>query len=419
MHRTATETLQAAPLLRQRARYFAGNDPHASAGINALCTYLWGTGAVPAHEDGELVAAFLKWWDECDADGRTDFGGLIALAIRAMIIDGESLIVFRERAEGLRLQIYPAEQLAEDETRDLGGGAYICGGVEFDADGRRVAYWIRPYLPTQQFETYAPPVRVDAADVLHLFRPEGAGQVRGISWLAPIMLKLSDLGMLCDALLKGFQVAAMHAGFIEDANGVSQLPFEGEKDGDELNVSLEPGVVRRLPPGHKITFHNPQAAQNSVEFRTSIIEEISAGLGVPAFMVSANVSRANYSSLRAALITFKATLEATQHNVIVPQVLAPIWNRWLLSQQLRGERDGEAVAAEWRFPAMPEADPLKQAQTTVALLGAKLMSRKEAIEARGEDPARVDADIAADPHAQAADAESEGDDEPEEEDSNA
>ena len=52
-----------------------------------------------------------------------------------------------------------------------------------------------------------------------------------------------------------------------------------------------------------------------------------AGLGVPAFMVSGNVSRANYSSLRAALITFKANLEAIQHNVLVPQLLAPIWRR--------------------------------------------------------------------------------------------
>lgn len=412
MGRTANETLAAAPASRSKARYFAANDAHAAAGVNALVTYSVGTGPIPAHASAD---AFLnEFWENCDADGRLDFGGLVALAVRAMVVDGEAFLIFRQRAGGLKLQLLPAEQVDESLTRELGGGAFIAAGIEFNAQGERVAYWIRPFLPTQQFETWAPPVRVDAADVVHLMRPDGIGQIRGVSWLAPIMLKLADLGLLSDALLKGFQVAAMHAGFLEDQNGVSQLPFEGDKDGDALDVALEPGVVRRLPPGYKISFSNPQAAQQSIEFLTASIEEIAAGLGVPAFMVSANVSRANYSSLRAALITFRAWLEAIQFNIIVPQLLMPIWRRWALTESLRGEADADSVAPEWRFPAMPEADPLKQVQATVAQLNAKLVSRAEAIAARGESIERVDADIAADPHAQSQ-TEDESDDEPDEE----
>jgi lambda family phage portal protein len=413
MGRTALETIQAAPASRSRARYFAANDAHASAAVNALATYLWGPGAVPAHEDEALAADFLTWWNHCDADGRTNFGGLIRIALQAMVVDGESFIVFRQRADGLKLQLMPSEQVAEDVTRELGGGAFIAAGIEFNANGERVAYWVRPFLPTQQFETWAPPIRVDATDVLHLMRPDSIGQVRGISWLAPIMLKLADLGLLSDALLKGFQVAAMHAGFLTDANGAAQLPFDGEKSEDALEVSLEPGVVRRLPAGTDIKFNNPQAAQQSVEFMTAMTEEVAAGLGVPAFMVSGNVSRANYSSLRAALITFKASLEALQFNVIVPTVLAPIWRRWSVT---RGGTVGEQAAdADWRFPALPEADPLKALQAVKLALDMKTMSRAEAIAARGESIERVDADIAADPHAQAAGA----DPEDEEEDSNA
>lgn len=411
--RTASETLQAAGPIRSKARYFAANSAHASASVNALATYLWGAGAVPAHANSDLVTAFLQWWDNCDADGRTNFGGLIRLAIQALIVDGEVFVVFRQRADGLKLQLLPAEQVDESMTRDLGGGTFIASGIEFNAQGVRVAYHIRPFLPTQQFETWAPPVRVDAADVLHLMKPEGVGQIRGVSWLAPVMLKLADLGLLSDALLKGFQVAAMHAGFLTDANGATQLPFDGEKSGDSLEVSLEPGVVRRLPSGMDIKFNNPQAAQQSVEFMTAMTEEIAAGLGVPAFMVSGNVSRANYSSLRAALITFKASLEAIQFNIIVPQLLAPIWRRWTLTRQLQGEENG-GEAAEWRFPAMPEADPLKALQAVKLALDMKTMSRAEAIAARGESIDRVDADIAADPHAQAP-----GDDLEDKEDSNA
>lgn len=137
--RTALETIQAAPAVRSKARYFKANDAHASAGVNALATYLWGTGAVPAHADTQIVEAFLAWWDQCDADGRTNFGGLIWQAIIAMITDGESFIVFRQRPEGLRLQLMPAEQVDESLTRELGGGAFIAAGIEFNATGERVA----------------------------------------------------------------------------------------------------------------------------------------------------------------------------------------------------------------------------------------------------------------------------------------
>jgi len=399
--RTATETIAAAGPIRSKARYYSSNDAHAAAGVNALVTYAWGCGAIPAHADAGLVTAFTdEWWNVCDADGRADFGGLVAQAIRAMVVDGECLVIFRQRAAGLRLQLLPAEQLDESLTRELGGGAFIAAGIEFNAAGERVAFWIRPFLPTQQFETWAAPVRVDAADVLHLFRPEGIGQIRGLSWLTPIMLKLADLGLLSDSLLKGFQVAALNSVYLIDRDGVPAVPFDGQKDGDALDVSLEPGAARILRGNWDFKANTPTQAMQSVEFMTASIEEVAAGLGVPAFMVSANVSRANYSSLRAALITFKASLETLQFNIIVPQLLAPIWRRWALTEQLRGARDGEAADPEWRFPALPEADPLKQLQAVKLALDSKLMSRKEAIAARGESIERVDADIAADPNAQ-------------------
>jgi lambda family phage portal protein len=400
-HRTATETMQAAPQVRARARYFAGNNPHAAAGIAAIANSAVGTGPIPTHPNAELAARFInEFWNSCDADGRTDFGGLVHNAVRAMAIDGEAFIVLRQRADGLKLQLLPAEQIAEDEARELGGG-FIAAGVEFNAQGERVAYWVRPFVPMQAFESWAPPVRVDAADVLHLMRPVGSGQVRGISWLAPVLLKIADLDLATDGILKGIQTAAMFAGFLEDANGVSQLPFDGEKSGDTLSVSIEPGGMHRLPAGYKATFSQPQQAQGSIEFITTQIEAISAGLGVPAHLISHNVSRANFSSLRASWAAFKSALETLQYCTLAPQVLNPIWQRWVLTESLRNDGEADAQLPEWRFPQLPPPDPLKDAQAAKALLDAKLASRAELIAARGESVERVNADIAADPHAQA------------------
>ncbi len=415
-YRTATETLQAAPALRERARYYANNNPHAAAGVAAIANAAVGTGPIPTHPDADLSARFInEFWDSCDFDGRTDFGGIVHAAARAMVIDGEAFIALRQTADGLKLQLLPAEQIAEDETRDLGGGAFIASGIEFNASGQRVAYWIRPASPVQTFQTWAPPVRVDAADVLHLMRPVGAGQVRGVSWLAPILLKISDLDIATDGILKGIQTAAMFAGFLEDANGTTQLPFEGEKDGDALDVSLEPGAMRRLPPGYKVNFSQPQQAQGSIEFLTTQIEAISAGLGVPAHLISHNVSRANFSSLRASWAAFKSALETLQYCTLTPQILNPIWRRWIVTESLRNGGEADATFPEWRFVQLPPPDPLKDAAAAKALLETKLASRAELIAARGESVERVNADIAADPFAQTT---ADPGDDPEKEDSN-
>src|SRR5262245_47157413 len=109
MARTATETIVARAAVMAKSRYYVANDGNAVAAVNALTTYCVGTGPLPAHASAEdFIDGF---WNSCDADARTDFGGLIALAVRAMIIDGESLVILRQRADGLKLQLVPSEQL--------------------------------------------------------------------------------------------------------------------------------------------------------------------------------------------------------------------------------------------------------------------------------------------------------------------
>lgn len=411
--RMANETLTAAPAIRNRARYYYGSDPHAKAGVDALVVYGWGAGAMADHANAD---AFEEWGATCDADGALTFDGMFGAALREMIVAGECLILFIVDSDGLKLRLLPAEQLDESLSRDIGNGARIDAGVETDTRGRVVAYWIKPSLPTTQFESYAPPIRFDAADVVHLRRVDFVGQVRGLSWLHAVLLKLADLGLLSDALLKGYQVAALHAGFLEDQNGAASLPFDGDKEGDALEVALEPGVIRRLPTGYKVSFNNPQAAQQSIEFLNAQVNAISAGLGVCAHMVSGDVSRCNYSSLRADLLKMKASVEAWQYSTLVPALNA-IWRKWALVESLRNAGDVTSLPT-WRFEAFPDADPIKQVQASKLLLETKLASRAELIAARGESIDRVDADIAADPHAQTQ-TEENGDDAEEEEDSNA
>lgn len=408
---TGSEVLAAAGPVRSRARYQAANNPWAASGVAALVTALVGAGIVPApsHIDegvrGLIGGAFNDWAKNADADGLTDFWGLQAAAVRALAIDGEAFIHCPVTPEGLRLRLIPAEMVDSAHTTTLTDGTQIVAGVEFDATGNRVAYYISPARPTDIFSNYAPPVRVAASDVIHLFQPIGAGQVRGISWLAPILLRLSELDQLEDALLVGIKVAAMHAGFLTDVNGGSGgAPYDGTQSGSVLDSGLEPGTLKFLPPGVDVKFSTPQQAQQSIEFAQLQLRAVAAGLGVPEHLLTGDLRGANYSSLRAGLVAFRQRIEQLQFHTIIPQMLRPIWERVVSIAVMSGaldlpqfENDSDAyLAVEWYPPAQPWVDPLKDIESEAMAVANGFKSRRQVVAALGYDVAVLDAEIAAD-----------------------
>lgn len=407
--RTGPETLAASAPIRSRARYFVANNPWASNGVSALVSGLAGPGIKPAsqHPDAgsraSIGAAFGTWAKRADAESRTDLFGIQAAAVRAMIVDGEAFLHMETRANGLRLRLLPAEMVDESDTRDLPNGGYVVAGVEFNAAGQRVAYHVLKARPTEVFASTYGTIRVPAEDMLHLMHPLGAGQVRGISWLAPVLLRLSELDQLEDALAVGVKTAAMFAGFLVDQNGTGE-PFDASDESGILTRGLEPGVLQRLPSGFDIRFSTPQQAQQTAEFVSHQIRAIAAGLGVPAHLVSGDLREANYGSLRAGMVAFRQKLEQIQFSTIIPQLCGPIWERAVSALILRGDlpaADFEAAAALWLGaehypPPMPWIDPAKDVAAIRDALEAGLMSRRQAVAERGFDIETLDAEIAAD-----------------------
>jgi lambda family phage portal protein len=333
------------PLARARARHAAVNNPWIAHAVANWVAALAGTGInpTPSHPDAtvraDLGALWTRWGEEADADGRTDVWGLQADLARALVVDGEAFLQVIETSEGPRLRQLPPELIDETLTRELAGG-YIVSGVEFNADGQRVAYHVLPTKPTDHFAAYAAPVRVPADQILHVMKPLGVGQVRGVSWLAPVILPASELDQLIDALLVGAKVAAMHAAFLVDLNGTaSGEPYTGEEVGGILETGLEPGTMKRLPSGLDVKFNTPGQTNEVGAFLRLNLRQLAAGLGLPSHMVDGDLSDANYSSLRAGLLPFRQRVEQVQYGCIVPQALNPIWRRVVQWAVLTGELD--------------------------------------------------------------------------------
>lgn len=398
--------------LARRARYLAANNGHASAGTEAWVSALVGTGVKPqsAHPEPEirkaLDAAFCRWTDEADADGLTDFYGMQALIARRLVVDGECFTAFVHDERGaLLLRLMDCEQVSGAYHTELAGGVRIVAGVEFDALGRRAAYHCWRQRPGLPIATSLELVRLSAGDVCHIFRPETPGQVRGVSWFAPVLLRLADLDSAHDAQLMRQKIAALLAGFIIDPNGEAG-GFEGRDDGaGNLDGGLEPGTLKVLQPGQDIRFSDPAAiGQEAVDFLKVTAREIAAGLGVPYEQLTGDLSGVNYSSIRAGLVEFRRRVEAIQHNILVYQFCRPVWRRFVTTEILAGrldapgfERDPEPyLAANWLPPKCDWVDPLKDAQAEIAAINAGLMSRRQAVAARGYDLEQLDAEIAAD-----------------------
>jgi len=389
------------------------NNPWAANGVQVLTTALVGAGITPASVHPTpavrklLGNTFAAWSDRADADGVTDFGGLQSAATAAMIGDGEAFFHVIVTPDGLRLRLFPAEMVDASHTVELGNGRRIVAGIEFDAAGNRVAYHVSPVRPTDTYTNYAPPVRVRASDIIHLFRPLGAGQVRGISWLAPVLLRLSELDQLEDALLVGAKVAAMHAGFLVDQNGAAtgENPYsDGQQSGSILESGLEPGTLKFLPPGWDVKFSTPQQAAESIGFAQLQLRAVAAGLGVPEHLLTGDLRGANYSSLRAGLVAFRQRLEQIQYHILIPQLLRPVWERVLTLEVLRGSLDApdfewrmaDYLAAEWYPPAQPWVDPLKDIQAEALAVQNGFRSRRQVVAAQGYGVEDLDAEIAAD-----------------------
>jgi lambda family phage portal protein len=384
------EVAAAGAQLRARARHQAVNHPLIASGVRNLATALTGTGIVPTSRAKSKAKrrAFAKMWEaftrQADADGRTDFAGLQAQIARGVIVDGEAFLQILDGEDGLPwLRLIPPELVDESMTRPVDGGGFIVNGIEFAADGTRVAYWVFPAKPTDLFQTYTAPVRIPASEMLHIFEPIAAGQVRGVSWLAPIVLPASEFDQLCDALLTGTKIAAMFAGFLTNQNSTDGAdPFDGE-----AQPSLEPGTLQRLSGGWDIKFSTPGQAQQTGEYLKAMIRQLAAGLGVPSHWLDGDLTGANYSSLRAGLLPVRARCEAVQYLTLVPQFLDPVW---------REVFPDDADGADWLPPAWAQVDPLKQVEADAAELAAGLTSRRKLIAARGWTVEDLDSEIAAD-----------------------
>ncbi|MBF0178176.1 MAG: phage portal protein [Magnetococcales bacterium] len=390
------EIAMAAVRLRDRARDLVRNNPYAAKAVMTHASSMIGAGIRPRPKAAtqELDDRITDLWDafteNCDADGRTTFYGIQTLMARSMVESGECLLhlINRPSSFGLRvplqLRVLECDHLDSTADRDLPGGGFIQQGIEFDSFGMRAAYWIYPRHPGSARQGMAKSVRISATDVLHLYDRLRPGQNRGVTWFAPALLRMRDLDDYDMSELVRKKMEACFVGFVTNAEPPPNTG--GEEESFKQIEDLVPGMLEYLPPGRDIRFGQPASTSGYAEYAQLHNHAVAAGLGLTYELLTGDLSKVNYSSIRAGLIEFRRRVDATQRHVLIPQICQPVWNRFLSTAQAAGLIGNVPIRLQWTPPRFEAVDPQKDIMAEILAVRAGLMSPQTAVSRQGYDP---------------------------------
>jgi len=386
-----SEIAPALSLLRNRSRDLVRNNPYAAKAINSLVSNAIGTGITPTLSEGQEL--WQKWTAECDADGQLDLYGLQMLIARTVRESGECLVRFRYRlpSDGLsvpmQLQVLEPDYLCDWKFENLTGGGYIQHGIEYDAIGRRVAYWLYKQHPGE----LAPqlngllPYRVDASDVLHIYEKTRPGQSRGVPVLAPAMLKMRDLDDYEEAELVRKGIESCFAAFVTTDNDALTLGDASTESGHRLE-NLSAGMIQYLKSGESVTFGAPTGVNGYNDYIKTQLHAISAGAGITYEQLTGDLSQVNYSSIRAGTLEFRRMVEQWQWLTFIPMFCQPLMKAWLDAAVLAGKLKSSDAKVSWTTTRFDWVDPVRDVTGELMEIAAGLKPWSEAVRGRGFDP---------------------------------
>ena len=405
--RTAEDDIRiAAPKIRARARDLARNNPNLAGAIATIVYNVVGSGIVPQADvrrpDGspdaamndQIEDAWRNWSDAgCDLTGELTFPEIEELTARHLIVDGEIFhhYVARDYLPGaipLRL-----ESIEADRIDALNVAGNMVNGIEYNGFMVKTAYHV--FESNYGVGTYqSHPIPAD--EMLHIYHKQRASQFRGISWLAPIIMRLYDLSEYEDYEMIGAKLAAAFGVFIETPFSDMPVRYMGDQtaaDSESPLEYIEPGRIQRLMPGEKVSVasHN-RPGSNFDSFIASSLRAISAGLNISYEAASKDYRRASYSSARSAALEERRFYRWCQA-FLIRRLCQPVYRR-VLDLAVAGGKikapgyvqdPGRYQRVRWQTPGWEWVDPLKDSRAAELELKLGIISRRDLAWQRGRD----------------------------------
>ena len=330
--------------------------------------------------DETAKAYWSEWCNYPEVSGKFDFATLQLLFSEALDRDGEIFIVLTKTKDGKRAQLQIIEGHRVQTPPDKENGDTIFDGVEVDKYGRARGYWI--ITSSGDFK------RIDAEDMIHLFEPERADQVRGYPRIAVALNTVLDRDELLRLEMQATKAASTISLVATSKSGNGGGIFGPQTKDDEKTMETIWGgaaLIRLRGDQDLKSFQLNRPNDRLDQHLEQYIRSACLGLQLPYEFVwdSSKVSGANTR-----LVTAKAARRFEQRqNLLISQALRRIW-RYVAAVALKsGELNQTAnwFEADWICPRSITVDHGRDAQSDIALVEAGLMSRAEYFGSYGQD----------------------------------
>lgn len=316
------------------------------------------------------------------------------------VVDGEAFLL-RTTNRRLRTPVQLDIKLVEADQISTPG--FVDGlpnqidGIVFDKWGQPDTYHMLKGHPGDIWAFGAwEKEDIDVRDMIHLFRVDRPGQVRGIPEFTPALPLFAFLRRMTLAVIAASETAASHAAVLEtmadafdDEDGADDVsPFEG--------VEIDRNMMTSLPRGWKMNQFKPEQPTTTYEmFRNAILNEIARCVHMPRNKALADSSSYNYSSGRLDHQTYYESIGVEQSQWEM-ECLDRIFEWWLdealmLSNYipvggLAGPYLEQAVEHEWRWNPPKHVDPGKEINAAIDAIDAGLLTEEQYLLEQNIDP---------------------------------
>lgn len=362
--------------LRERARYEVANDSYAAGMVQAKTVDVIGSVprlSVTLEDPGvssEIATKFSAW------AAAINLGAKLRVLYRTYLVDGEGFMlrVMRPRPVSpldeeaavmpqLDYVLYEADQvaspnLAEDtvEYRD---------GVHLDQFGYPIAYDVLRVHPGDSATIEEGAERFEARSrMLHLYRIERPGQVRGIPHLTPALSLFAKRRRFALATITAAETAANLAAVLYTDHAALTDDDIAALDEDSF-FDLPRGSLPVMPMGYKLSQLRSEHPNDTYQqFTTEILQEIARCFGMPLIVAAANAGSHNYASGRLDHQMYHRLIDVDRH-WIATNILDLILQHWLEEALLLPGYLPPAAFSDlphrWYYDPKPHVDPAKEA----------------------------------------------------------
>lgn len=385
---------------RRRSIYESCNNSFAAGVIDTHCGDVVGCNGptLQVHSDVEkyntlLESVWRSWWDAPDLAGVRTGSDVLRQWARLLWTCGEFFEQITDdgsestRHITLRLTDVHPRRLASPFGAEADGR--ISMGIERDRVGRPLRYYVTDFSTDESFDLRNLDVRpFEAESIIHGFKRDEPGQIRGYPWLSPSLQVIADVRDYDKHVLDTAKAAAMFGVLLTTDHPDSNYVAVNEE------TEFKRFSVRTAPPGWDAkTITSNQPMPQYADFRRERLRELGRGVSMPLMMIMLDSSRHNFSSARFDGQIYQRGIKAQQRgfernlNRLVDLVAKE-------AELLRFiPRRPARVTYAWAWDPIPYVDPDKETKAAERRVKNLLSTITDELAGQGRDLDRLTATL--------------------------